>query len=810
MMHPMADAPDPRAAAEWPDVRALFEACVDLGGPAREARLAAAAPAVRAECESLLAARDRAPTLLDADRDHGPLLASPAALVGVGGRIGEFRVLGVLGHGGMGTVLLAEQATPRRCVALKLLASGVAFGEAEQRFRREAELLGRLRHAGIAQVFAFGVHEQDTPLGRVRWPYFAMEYVDGAQTLAAWAAAAPRTEAAKLAAMLEVCAAVQHAHERGVVHRDLKPANVLVDPAGSIKVIDFGIARCVGGGDDVQRTATTPGELLGTLCYMSPEQARGDVDRIDTRTDVHSLGVMAFELLTGRLPFDFGAPGLPAAARVLTEVEPAPLRSALPAADTDLERILAMAMAKDPQRRYSTAGALADDLRRYQRREPIVARPPSLGYHLRLFARRRRRLVAGLAGLLVVAAAGASTSAVYAYRAGQAERRALQASERTTQAMERLFAMAMRSALELPHRLQGLPGTTAIRRDVVAQALQQLDFVERSVPIDTAMRRAMARAYLQLGEVQGGGSAGHVGDRDAAAASFARAHEHLRPLLAAGNDDAASLLVHVDLELARGRLAFDVRRDLSAADGHWDAAAAAIARMRLLPQVDGDDLRRSEAAHAACSALAAQARGDLGLAVARLQHAIELRHAGLGGQAPDAAARREIAGLWRGVAFAEDRRQQPAAARTAYLRAVELLRPADRDPDAPASRRLLALVRSELGHLLVRCGVDADGEAHLRWSQAELARLVADSPDDAALQTSFGAACHRLAEHLAVLAKEAADAAAARQHWREARDLAQAALQALRPLPVSARDMVTVFVAAECERLASLCDEHLR
>src|SRR5262245_41138199 len=226
---------------------------------------------------------------LDSGGGDGPLQP--------GTRLGDFLVLDAIGSGGMGVVYAAQQDRPRRTVAIKVLRRGIRHPEVLKRFEREAEVLGRLQHPGIAQVFAFRPGDRRTPA------YLVMELVAGPPiTEYARAHALPFMARAALGA--KVCEAVQHAHERGVIHRDIKPANVLVAGDGQPKVLDFGIARATGIDVQLSTIQTAHGHIVGTLAYMSPEQLRGSPDEIDARTDVYALGVLLYRLVAERLPFE--------------------------------------------------------------------------------------------------------------------------------------------------------------------------------------------------------------------------------------------------------------------------------------------------------------------------------------------------------------------------------------------------------------------------------------------------------------------------------------------------------------------------
>jgi predicted Ser/Thr protein kinase len=379
--------------------------------------------------------------------------AAPVYVAPAPERIGEYRIRGVLGVGGMGVVYDAEQARPHRRVALKVMRDAVLHPDVVRRFAREAEVLARLQHPGIAQIHAAGT--ADGPQGPQ--PYFAMERVDG-QPLTAFAAGAELR--ARLALFARVCDAVHYAHQRGVIHRDLKPANVLVDASGQPKVLDFGVARLTDA--DVQGTlATATGEVVGTLQYMSPEQLGGDPLAVDTRTDVYALGVILYELLAGRRPYDVAGRQLYEAARVVLTADPPALGTVDRRLRGDLETIAAKALEKEPARRYASAAGLAGDVRRYLADEPITARPASTAYQLRKLARRHRAVVAGGAVAASALVAGTAASAWSAVRARAAEQVAV---------AERADAVAARRLAERRRAEADAALALAERRRVEAEA----------------------------------------------------------------------------------------------------------------------------------------------------------------------------------------------------------------------------------------------------------------------------------------------------------------------------------------------------
>ena len=327
-------------------------------------------------------------------------------------RIGSYRILRLIGTGGMGLVYEAEQDSPRRRVALKVLRPGSLNEERRQRFDREVEILGRLRHPGIAQVHEGGTVELDGQ----PCPFLSMELVQGVDLLRYCDEAGLDLEQ-RLGLLADISEAVQHAHQRGVIHRDLKPENILITPEGRPKILDFGVALVSEGGDPRRTRLTRSGELVGTLAFMSPEQLGADPDAVTFSADVYSLGVVAFEVLTDRLPISVTGSSLAEALRRIQTEEPLALGQAQPRLGDDAEAIVAHALEKDPARRYRNAGELADDLRRYLRHEPIHARRPTLFYQLRKLARRHSLLF--LSGAAVFAALALALVLVNRSRAGQ-------------------------------------------------------------------------------------------------------------------------------------------------------------------------------------------------------------------------------------------------------------------------------------------------------------------------------------------------------------------------------------------------------
>ncbi|MBS0196305.1 MAG: serine/threonine protein kinase [Planctomycetes bacterium] len=347
----------------------------------------------------------------------------------LGAIIGRYQVRALVGSGGMGSVYEATQENPRRTVALKVMRFGLLSPSALRRFEYEAQVLGRMRHPGIAQVYEAGTHAPETAVGtpRLSVPFIAMELVPEARTITDFARTHAMDTRSRLGLFLRVCEAVQHAHQRGIIHRDLKPSNILIDAYGQPKIIDFGVARIADDETDLATMQTRVGQLIGTLQYMSPEQCGHGAVEVDTRTDVYSLGVVLFELLTGRLPYDVSNAAVLEATRIIRERAPTRPSGIDIALRGDIETIALKALEKDRDRRYQSVADLARDIGHYLAGERISARPASMTYQVRLFTRRHKAAVFGAAGIFLAIIVGLVGTSIGFLRATRERDRALAA-----------------------------------------------------------------------------------------------------------------------------------------------------------------------------------------------------------------------------------------------------------------------------------------------------------------------------------------------------------------------------------------------
>ena len=318
-----------------------------------------------------------------------------------------------------------------------MIRPGTVSPERLRRFEHEAKMLGRLQHPGIAQVFEADI--ADT--GQGPQPFFAMELIDGV-TLATFIEKKSLPAPTILRLFTQVCHAIQHAHQRGIIHRDLKPENILVDKTGQPKLIDFGVARLADRQIAATQQGTRVGQVVGTPHYMSPEQIQADPDEMDMRSDVYSLGVICYELLSGKRPYKLKGLPLERMVQVITQAEPPPLSSINREFRGDLDTIVLKALEKDKNRRYQCAGDLAADIERYLTDQPIQARPASALYQMRKFARRNQALVGGIVATLLALVLGLFGTTCWAMILRQArlraERSEFQTIEKTAQlAMQR-------------------------------------------------------------------------------------------------------------------------------------------------------------------------------------------------------------------------------------------------------------------------------------------------------------------------------------------------------------------------------------
>lgn len=418
-----------------------------------------------------------------------------------GAQIGEYTVTRTLGEGGMGRVIEVQQAHPRRRVALKLLRQESLSRAMLQRFDHEIRILGEMQHEGIARIHAAGWTDGQPPQ-----PYFTMELIDG-EPLTAYATKHRLGTRQRLNLVAIVCDAVQYAHQRGVVHRDLKPANILVSADEKPKVVDFGIAR-IGDAESAANTLrTATGQIIGTLPYMSPEQVSGDPANVDSRTDVYALGVILYELLSGKLPHDLDKRSIAEAARLVQESGISKLGTIDRALRGDIETIVAKALEKEPDRRYASASELASDIRRYLSNQPIVARPSSAAYQIRKFASRHRSAAMATMAIVLTMIAATAFSASRAVQADRARRKAERQAEIADAINQFLNNDLLASVAPSATGTAGR-GKDVRMSEVLAEASHRIDaacepggsFADKP-EVEASIRGTLGRTLMKLGDI---------------------------------------------------------------------------------------------------------------------------------------------------------------------------------------------------------------------------------------------------------------------------------------------------------------------
>jgi len=487
-------------------MKQLFLDALDVPPARRAAFLAQACggdDALRRDVLELFLLHGEQDSLLDQPLEAGAAfadLATPRE-----GFVGPYRLVRELGRGGMGVVHLAER--DGQMVALKLLAAAALSAELRERFRLEAEILRRLDHPGIARALDAG--EAVTPTG-LHQPWIAMEYVEGRQLLE-YADGASLDLRARLRLMVAVCEAVQHAHAHGVVHRDLKPGNILVREDGQPVVLDFGVARLVAGDERPTELATRTGQLLGTPQYMSPEQVQAEPSGVGPESDVYSLGVILYELLTGHVPYEASSQSLHRAVVSILTSEPVPLGHFAAELRGPLERIVMMTLEKLPRDRYPDAGHLGEDLRRRLEGRTVRAHGPGLARRIMRWSRRQQRLAA-LLGLVVVLGAVAGAWLMGGGRAVPRER--VRAAYREAETL-------IVGAAPLIYERERTPDGMREAIGKLTRARQRIDEVPPLSHRDFLMRRLekdLGTAQMLLGELTW-----DVGLAREAAVSFERA-----------------------------------------------------------------------------------------------------------------------------------------------------------------------------------------------------------------------------------------------------------------------------------------------
>ncbi len=535
----------------WQRVKDVFSAASVLSEPQRTRYLDEACAddeQLRAEVASLLDVHNQGDAVID--RPAASYVRSAALLAGsdprIGQRIGAYEIVALIGHGGMGEVYRARRVDAEydKEVAIKLVPAGYQRDFVLQRLRAERQILANLEHPDIARLIDGGATDDGLP-------YLVMELVEG-EPLDRYCEQRSLGVRERLQLFRDVCGAVSYAHQRLVVHRDLKPSNILVTPDGRVKLLDFGIAKLL------QPSATEPGTaptitVMQALTpgFASPEQILGDV--ITTASDVYSLGVVLYLLLTGRSPYRTSLDSAHDAIREVCQTDPQP-PGTLVALDRDLDAITMRALRKEPDKRYRSVDLFSEDIRRHLDGLPVMARGDQFSYRATKFLRRHKLEIAA-AGILAVTLLGGVLASLREARIAEQQRvLAEQQSKRAERHFSSVRKLADTFVFQVHDAIKDLPGSTAARELLVTTALEYLNTLAGEAGNDRELQQELAAAYEKVGDIQGQAyGQANVGEPRLALESYAKAIALLEPIVTAdpANVPARSSLARSYLRRSR-------------------------------------------------------------------------------------------------------------------------------------------------------------------------------------------------------------------------------------------------------------------
>ena len=769
---------------EMPDlIESIFAATVVLANTEERAayidQVCSGDAALRTHLEALLRAHDRAGHLLDRPVPGGPERteayipnAQPGAVIA-----GRYKLLEAIGEGGMGAVWVAEQTQPvRRKVALKLIKPGMDSKSVLARFEAERQALAVMDHPNIAKVLDGGLSET----GR---PYFVMEYVKGVP-ITEYCDTTRLNVPERLNLFVQVCQAVQHAHQKGIIHRDLKPTNILVAPYDDKpvpKVIDFGLAKAMHQALTERTLHTAHETVLGTPLYMSPEQAQLNNLDVDTRSDIYSLGVLLYELLTGTTPLELQRCKEAAweeIKRLVREDEPPRPSTRLSSSDTlaslaagrhteparltklvrgELDWIVMKALEKDRTRRYETANALADDITRYLHDEPVLAGPPRAGYRLRKFLRRNRKPVLAVVIVLFSLVGGIVGTTWGLVRAGQAldaeaeqrhaaERLAHEKAElakverQSRDRADRQSELALKTlnlvVFDIASKLDGVPGAHEVRRSLLSTAIDGLKQVARTLDVAPIADHSLVWSHIQLGDVflLAGGS--KSSGTEEARKQFQIAHELAKNL---AHDHPQNAQLEHDLAISCGRLG-----KVNLQSGHTTAARDNFQEgLEVSQKLAHDDPKDVQAQNDLSTSYFGRGNANMQLgrtAAARddFQRELEMSQKLAHDYPQNAEVQSDLSAAYLGLGEANQQLGNMPAARDGYLKCLEIFQKlATDDPQKVKAQTGLFLAHLKLGEVNLELGDTAAASEAFQRDLEISQKRARDDPENHLVQSEL-------------------------------------------------------------------------
>lgn len=745
----------------WKRVEALFERALELEADQRPVFLqnnCNGDEELRREVQSLLDSHGRAGSFIDQ-----PSLFIAAneidgneAAISSGELVGSYRVVQEIGRGGMGAVYLAERADEqyRKRVAIKLVKRGMDTDSVLRHFRNERQILANFDHPNIARLLDGGT-------ARNGLPYFVMEHVEGLPIDAyCETRALPLTE--RLELFREVCAAVTYAHHHAVIHRDIKPSNILVTKDGVPKLLDFGIAKILQPGSVVEASATITGLRLLTPDYASPEQVQGKP--VTTATDVYSLGVVLYQLLTGQKPYRLKTGTAEEISRAITEQEPArPSTAVAKAAGSsksqipnpkllrgDLDNIVLKALRKEPERRYQSVEQFSGDIRRYLEARPVRARKDTIHYRIAKFVRRNRVATAAAMLVFLSLVGGIIATTWEARRARAEEAVAKDEKKRAERRFNDVRHLAHSVLFDYHDAIKNLPGATRVRERLVKDALAYLDSLASEAEGDSALQRELAEAYNRVGDVRGQAYGASLGDRAGAMDSYLKALRIREALALTNPKDTEN---RGELAESHRKIGWQLLDTTEGAQGLEHLRKAVDLDHELTAEnAENSDLRNQLSVVQSELGMALEERGDLKGALDQLHQALASQEKLLADHPSDRNYRRALARTYDAMGRALDMDGDIAGALEANQKglALEEVSIAE-DPTNGIYRRGLEISYATDGDYRDRLGDKRGALESCRKSIAISEQLITADPSDTGASDDLATELQRVADLLGAL-----------------------------------------------------------